>query len=601
MAAFGITNPIMWYAFLSAIPLIILYLIRPRPREMAIPSLMFFMQASGAERRRAFLRTFIRDVLFLMQLLTLLLLSSVLLGPFAWVNADVISDNIALVIDVSASSQVHELATTRFDLAIAAAKDLIGAKNTIILVRGSPEILVKNENRGAALDALKLVKPTDERSKIGDAILLAGEVLGNEGKLFVISDFKNTEGADPVIAANALRSRGIGVEFVDISGVSKKNNFGIIGLTVEDQSTSVFVKNYNEKDSAVNLKIGNLNKQLMIPSNGIETFAFKTPGGVTKLEIIDKDDFAVDNVAFVSAPEGKKIKVLLITNSDSVFLRSALSSAPYVDLQVAEPPVIPEGDYDVYVVDSVDPNEIITGTFSEIETKVKNGAGLIINAQNNMKDISYKTLLPVEINGNREKAVLVVDQLNQFTRDVEFGKVNNYIETTSKAGTISIVSAEKSPIIAFNQLGSGSVLYYGILAEASDFKLSPYYPIFWANVLKFLTHQEDIATLNARTGDSFILEAGEKVKTPDGKIISDAFTFDKIGVYAIGKRNIAANLISDKESDINLNNAEKAPIKEITIQKSTEKVPKNIEVEILVFIAILLFLEVVYIKYRGDL
>ncbi len=601
MASFGITNTIMWYAFLSVVPLIILYLIRPRPREMAIPSLMFFMQASGAERRRAFLRNFIRDVLFLIQLLALLLLSSILLGPFVWVNADVISDNIALVIDISASSQVRELATTRFDLAISAAMDLIGSKNTIILIRGAPEILLKNENRGTAADMLNLIKPTDERSKIGDAILLAGEILGNEGKLFVISDFKNTEGTDPVIAANALRSRGIGVEFVDVSGVNKKKNFGIVGLTVEDQSTSVFVKNYNEKDSAINLKIGNLNKNLLIPGGGIETVAFKTPGGITKIEIVETDDFDTDNVAFVSAPKEEKIRVLLITNSDSVFLRSALSSAPYVDLQVAEPPVIPEGDYDAYVVDSIDPEEIITGTFSEIESKVKMGAGLIINAQRDIKEISYKSLLPVDVKGSKEKAVLVVDQINQFTRDVEFGKVNNYIETAAKPGTVSVVSAEASPIIAFNQLGSGSVLYYGILDDASDFKLSPYYPIFWANVLKFLTHQEDIALLNARTGDSFILDEGEKVKTPDGEIISGVFIFDKIGVYSIGNRNIAANLISERESDVNLKGIEKEHVREITIQKSTERIPKNIEVEILVLIVILLFLEMVYVKYRGDL
>ncbi len=568
---------------------------------MAIPSLMFFMQSSGADRRRAFLRTFIRDVLFLIQLLTLLLLSSVLLGPFTWVNANVISDNVAFVIDVSASSQVKELATTRFDLAISEAKNLIGSKNTIVLARGSAEILVKNENRGATLDALKTVKPTDERSRIGDAILLAGEILGNEGKLFVISDFKNTEGADPIIAVNALKSRGIAVEFVDLSGINRKKNFGIIDLSVEDQSTSIFVKNYEEKDSAINLKIGGLNKQLIVPANGVETFAFKTPGGITKVEILEKDDFDVDNIAYISAPEEKKIKVLLITNTDSVFLRAALGSADYVDLSVAELPIIPDGDFDVYVVDNVDPSEIITGTFTEIEEKVKAGASLIINAQNDIKEISYKNLLPVEIKSDKEKAVLTVNQINQFTRDVEFGKVNNYFETLPKSGTVTIVSAENSPIIAFNQLGAGSVFYYGILDGASDFKLSPYYPIFWINVLKFLTHQEDIATLNVKTGGSLILGENEKIKTPDGEIVTGAFVFDKIGVYSISGKNIAANLLSDKESEINLKSEEKEPIKQVTIEQNTEKVPKNIEVELLVLIGILLFLEIVYVKTRGEL
>ncbi|MDP4012736.1 MAG: BatA and WFA domain-containing protein [Candidatus Nanoarchaeia archaeon] len=601
MASFGITNPLGWYAFLSLIPLVILYLIRPRPKEMSIPSLMFFMQTTGADKRKSFLRNFIKDPLFLLQLLLLSLLSLFLLGPYTWVSADVISDNVAIVIDVSASSQVKELGNTRFDLAMSEAERLLGSKNTIVLARSAPEILLKDGNKGEAQDRLRMLKVSDERSKIGESILLAGEVLGNKGKVFVLSDFKNTEGADPVIAANALRSRGLSVEFIDLSGTSKKNNVGIIDLDVEDESTTVFVKNFDQKDKTINLKIEGTTKQIYIQSESVEPFSFKTPNGITKLEILEKDDFLVDNVAYVSAPEDRTIKVLLITNSESVFLKSALTSASYVTLEIAEPPIIPSGDYDVYVVDNVDPNSIITGTFSEIEQKVSAGANLIINAQPNMGRISYQNLLPVKILSERGKAVLNVEQATMFTRDVEFGRVDKYFGAESKDEAITVISAEGAPVISFSRLGSGNVLYYGIMDEGGDFKLSPYYPIYWINSLKFLTNQDDISLLNVRTGDSLILEENQNIRTPEGIIDSGAFVFDQIGVYTIGNRKIAANLISEKESNINLGGEEKKNVQEIKIEKGKENVPKNLEMELLTIIAVLLFLEILYIKTRGDL
>src|SRR3989338_4129126 len=136
MAFFGFTNPIGWIAFASLIPLIILYLIRPKPKEMEIPSLMFFIKASSTSKERSFFRRFVKDWLFLLQLLILILLSLSIVSPFLTVKKDVASSNVVLVIDASASSQVKD-SGTRFKRAIENADEYLGKKTSIIIAKGN--------------------------------------------------------------------------------------------------------------------------------------------------------------------------------------------------------------------------------------------------------------------------------------------------------------------------------------------------------------------------------------------------------------------------------------------------------------------------------
>ena len=78
MVAFNPTdfflNPPGLYALLSLIPLILLYLVKPKPQEKKIPSLMFFLKDIGRENSLAFFRRLNQDWLFLLQLLVLILL-----------------------------------------------------------------------------------------------------------------------------------------------------------------------------------------------------------------------------------------------------------------------------------------------------------------------------------------------------------------------------------------------------------------------------------------------------------------------------------------------------------------------------------------------
>src|SRR3989344_1204070 len=106
--AFELGNVIGFLGFLSLIPLIILYLIRPRPTNLKVPSLMFFFSKEKSTTAESILRHFHEDLLFYLQLLVLTLLALSLAQPLLTVKRDAVSSNIVFVLDASASSQVVE-------------------------------------------------------------------------------------------------------------------------------------------------------------------------------------------------------------------------------------------------------------------------------------------------------------------------------------------------------------------------------------------------------------------------------------------------------------------------------------------------------------
>jgi hypothetical protein len=87
---------------LSVIPLIIIYLIRPRPKEMLFSSTIFLRE--GEAERSAVLSRLIKDPLFWVQLLVLCSLSIAAAGPYT-VSLQPSQSHLVVVLDISASMQ----------------------------------------------------------------------------------------------------------------------------------------------------------------------------------------------------------------------------------------------------------------------------------------------------------------------------------------------------------------------------------------------------------------------------------------------------------------------------------------------------------------
>jgi len=587
-------------ALISLIPLILLYLIRPKPQTIEIPSLMFFIKSSGRNKLSSFFKKFIRDWLFLIQLLILLLLALSIAQPFTNYQHDITAQNTVIVLDASASMQTMEGKYSRFDKAKDKAKSMLGAKNTIILAKEIPSIVVKEATSSEAAKYLNKAYPTESTSRIGDSIILAGEALGKEGAVIVLSDFINTGGQDPNIAKSILESKGLVVNFVNVAE-KKASNIGIIDLEADREEATVYVKNFDDVARIATLKVGDVQKELNLGAKSSETFTFKTPNGITQMLLIAEDDFKIDNLAYLSTPEREKTKAALVTNNASVFLKNALEASGDVQVTVTKPPVIPVEGYDVYILHNIDMNEILPGTFDALYHAVENGASLVVHVQSNSDKINYKKLLPLKITGKGDGGFVSVEQLNKFTKNIDFGSMLSHFKTTGqKSGFTTIVSMGNDTIISLGKAGSGKIVYYGILENTADFKYSPSYPIFWTEMLRYLTGQLDLKNMNYFTKDMLLLEGEQKIKTPIKTVKQATIMLENTGIYELEDRKIASNLLDEKESEINA--------KTIIGAKSTEfelkpvKETRKLELEPLLILAagFIILLELMYIKMRGD-
>ncbi|MBI3034645.1 VWA domain-containing protein [Candidatus Woesearchaeota archaeon] len=579
-------NQLGWYAFISLLVLAILYLMRPKPLERMIPSLMFFLQEKGFSKKTSFFRNFLASLLFLIQLIALALLAFSLTSPFTSLFGDQAIDNTVIVLDASASMQ----AGNRFSQAVDMARGKLNGRVYIILAENAPLLALEGGSRDEALKVLSSARPKDTGTNLGDAMLLAGDVLnGKNGKVVVISDFLSNDGPDPIVAKRVLASKSIPVEFKDVGG--RASNAGIVDIFLGKFTSKAVVKNYDDAERQVTLGIISSSGTNYIIRNvlpkSVETFDFSTPEGATELRIKENDDFDVDNHAYISSPNGKKIRVLLVTNSDRSSLKTALQASRDIELSIAEPPVINDLNYDLIVVNSVSPGLILPDFYREALKKVRNGTALVITAQENID--SGNTLLPVKLGSQLNNTKVGVSILNGFTTDIDFGTAFRFYNATPNEGSTVIAEAGKSAMLVLKDEGRGRIVYYGIIDDYSDFKASISYPIFWSKLINFLTQTDDLKEYNFRTGRVLTDSSG-----------STAY-LDRSGFYTVGGRKVSASLLNEKESDVGAGNVKLFDEeRRMSVQGMVDKKDVSIEQYLIIAGLAVIFLELLYIKWRGD-
>ncbi len=585
-----IANTLGLFAFLALIPLIIIYLRRPKPLEKVIPSLMFFMKGQKHAAEDSFFKKILRNLLFIIQILVICLIALSIASPYLITSEKATSENTVIIIDTSASSQALINGKTRFEKSVEIAKDYFQGRISIISASDIPETFLEDGTKNQATTIIDAIRPKDTPTNIEGALYEAESILeGRKGRIVVISDFLVDDANEILKSKRIISSKGIEVEFV--STWTSAENVGIVNLDISKYRVIADVKNFNDKEveitaAVIKDDIAIERKSKKISAKSTEKFDFETLTGISQISINSDDDFILDNTVYISAPEKKQINVLLITNSKESYLMKALESFKEVNLQVEEPPIVRGVELnDVIIVGEIDIKLILPGTFEEIAREVGNGKNLIITAQEGIDEMGISWLLPVEINekGNNTKAcaILLNDFTSQFDNERCFTTARRYFKSTIKENSISLIEADdSSPLFAITNRGEGNILYYGILDKESDFKTQTSYPIFWNDVLNHLAGIGDIRDYN------FNIEQKPEIK--------------KTGIYETENKKIAVNLINEIESDvgrqtISFENSEFVP------GTSHEEAVLNLNIYFITAALLLMLFEILYIKSRGDL
>src|SRR3989338_1983105 len=616
-------NPAGLFALLAVIPLILLYMRRPRPKERTIPSLMFFMKDAGVTRFSTLFRQIVKNLIFLLQFGAILAAAFAVASPFFESENAALATHTVIVIDSSASmgALIKGAGDTRVDKAVDMAAGQLQGGISIVLAENIPVVVLEKGTAGEARKVLSALRPRATDTHLGDAITAAGELIGDKAaksRVVVVSDFQANQGTDVIVAKRALSARGIVIDLVSVLGpdksaVSGLSNVGFVGLEINKYQTTAFVRNYDDAQKAVDVKVAGgksvlAEKQMVIEPRSVEPVVFDTLNGKVELAIMQDDDLAVDNRLYISSP-ARRIRALLITNSDSSYVMAALKSLLTVDVELAFPPVIKGFDYDVIIIHNVSRELMLPGFYMEINRVVSNGTGLVVMAQDGFGEVASQLGMPLRIGGQGNLSRADVKVVNRLTNGIDFGVVTDYvIASTSVAegaerGMAVLVSADDgSTLLSVYSHGNGFAAYYGFLDDKATFKSSYIYPVFWDNLLEFLTGTEDIAGFNFETGRIDVV-GEQEVATPSGSVTTSSVFFDEAGFYSFGGKTIAANLLSSEESDIRSETAFEVAAEDALLVTSVaqEKGEVALDGKLIAGAILLVLAELLLIKIRGDL
>ncbi|MFH1400902.1 MAG: BatA and WFA domain-containing protein [Nanoarchaeota archaeon] len=595
-------NPGGLIAILILVPFVLLYLIRPKPQKKVIPSLMFLMKDKGQSILKSFFRNFIKDILFFLQLLIFLALIAAIAQPFLKVPEISVDKDTVIVLDASAS--MH--AQSRWDDAVAIAKDSLSSRNTIVLAGKIPETIIIQESKAKTKQLLSTTQPRDTETNLYDAILASAQYLDETGRIFIISDFADDSQYETAI--RTVESLGYDVYLRNVGSPAK--NVGIIDLDIKETRTVVTVKNYDDEEANVRLSVNDrLLDTKRIPARGAELFTIETPSSVSKVDIDVPDDFPLDNEVHISAPDDHIVSILIITNDELITRKTFVvaldainsNSTTKLRYEINNPPQVPMIDHDIIIFNDVDADLIIPGTIKATIDRVKEGGAAIVMAQDQLFGIGWNDLLPMKfITEDTEGVVFPHPASFSLTESVNFGTVGKYMIVEPTKTVTPIATVGNSPIIALHQLGKGSVIYYGIDDKNADFPKEPYYPIFWKRAIDLLSGRPEINNLNFKTGRTVALTKEQNVKTPIETIKTSAILVNHQGIYTTEDRNIVANLLSESESDITPRPG--AETKErITGESVVNYEQMDIASYLILAALILLFVELLALKIRGDI
>ncbi|HDN65163.1 MAG TPA: VWA domain-containing protein [Methanosarcinales archaeon] len=608
-------NPLALLGFLSLIPIVILYLIKPKPRDIKIPSLMFILDAERKEHRyETMLRKIIRDPLMLMQLLFLILLTLAMAAPFYTANETVRADHTVIIIDASASMQAEN--PSRFDRAKDAAEKFVSGRTSIIMAKNIPVVVLQRGGRSGAKDTLNRLAPAATTASIGDAILLATNMIEDEkGAIVVISDFSNTD-SDSIAAAKMLANAdGIDVTYKQVGNDAE--NIGITYGKLERKGNSYEyicnIKNYMDDKKTVPIEIFRNGKKTLtdsvtVPAYSSELFALTdVKPGATEVSIKQKDSLEVDNRAYIAIPAVDKRKILVVSETKNPPAKIALNSLPDTECSIAKPPVLPSfDDYDLVVIGNITKTSLLPGTFEDLASFVQSGGSLVILASSDLGEIETEGLLPVQISEKAGAAAPETSMPTEFTKDIAFEDVSvitHLISEPADGAIVTVITDDDSPMLAYQKHGSGTVFYSGFGEGDStwnDFHTRVDYPIFWRQIVDWMSGVHGIEEYNVRTGRMMSLGEVQKVTTPSGKVETDNLLFDEVGGYQVRDDDIAANLYDALESDLSIH-----PMSEEVRTLTPDLVKADVEKELWTYLIILVMFiagfELYYLRARGEL
>jgi hypothetical protein len=545
-------NPLGLLGLLALIPLAIFYLVKPKPEQKVMPSMRFFHEEDGSSQLRSALRTILRNLTLLLQILIVLGFAAALAQPFTTVLEQ--PENSVIILDRSASMQ------NDFNEAKKFVKSRLGEKNTLIVADSDVEVKAEKAPPARIKEILKRVEPADTETDVASAIDTAR---GYRGRLVIASNLDQTSDSRDI--SQLLTSQS--TRPVDVLETSETNKWGITGLEIGDNSTEVEITSFMEGKSTLEVKKDREVREISLQADETIRISFQNQKGRNRINL-PEDGLEVDNTAYYVIPETKGRKIRYLGPENRYFSKAIdLASGLAVSGDSAD-------DTDIYILGG----ETEKGELENIASEVEEGASAVV-----LKD--SRGLRDVFGFDTSYEAKNFSVRLN-YPQRIDVGRTE-VLDRGLESGT-SLSKPDHA--VKIHDYGEGKILAYNL--DESEFRYSFLYPVFWKSALMRVSDVPTSEELNLETGET--LTAGT-LETPSGQSYSDEAEVNETGFYSSGETVYASNLLSEDESSQDGENYDTPNQRKL--QKSSQSV-QSLAVMLLV---VLISTELTYLWYRGDI
>jgi len=589
-------SPLGLAALAVAVPLVLLYLIRPDPSRVELPTFRFLTEEERQQSTTPLLEQLSRSLLLLLQLLIILLIAVSLATPYVPVSEREAVTETVLVVDTSASMATAADGETRFDRALSEADAEVTQRTSVVTTVGRGTVALRRGSPSDARETLGGLRVSDAPGDLRSAIAQAGTIVGEDARVVVLSDFAGEGWTDAVAT---LRARGISVDLrqFDRGG---ETNVGFVDRRFSGAEVTLSVKNFGDSPVTRTVSLGDSQREVDLGAGDVATVTVPVPAGTSRAQLSPGDSFATDDTAYLAAPSDPTVDVLVVTNDRNRFLTTAFEVNDQVDLTVETPPGAIEGEFDVVVYSNVEPDSLLPGNVETGRDVLADGGGVAIQAQESFPE-EYGDLLLLEPAGLSQAATIQQTAETDLTRGISFQAPDEYVAGTLRSGEVLVALRDGTPLIATASRGEGRVLYYGYIEESSSFKFNAQYPVFWKRAAFFLADRKPLTALNRETGDTLRFDA-ETIEGPAGQLSGSRTELADAGIYATGTRRRSASLLSERESDVDVD-----PIDDrgdevgAVVTEEERTVPRPLTEFVVVGALLFVVAELGYLRRRGDL
>lgn len=498
-------HPVGLAALLGLIPLIIFYLVRPKPEREVMPSMTFFSEEKQKGRIRNALQKLKRNKLLILHIFFILLAAAAIANPLVR-GLETDGDSV-IILDTSASMNDNQRQAKNF------AYKHLGSQNTVIAVGEESRIVARDASTEAARQAIREQENTVSSTDLISALQLASNY---PGKIVLASDNAHNAAGDLRTTLEDISSS----RNIKVMDLNHENSHAFTDIKFKDGKTLVTVQNFINRNRT--LEITNEGpdsvKEVNVPALSTKTVEYDLEPGKHQL-VLPPDELAIDNNMHISMPKDESIEVRVLGGESSYF-KTAINLINETEYSNTDS----IGDADVYFVSK--DFELSENNLNQLEQEVENDKAVIIEDRADLPGFA-----PVE---NRSRSSTRTVQVTAASITTSFS--SSVTDYSVKGNSLS--TPEEALVLSEDS----RVLLYNVDDETFGQKIT--YPIFWKNILLRMSDTKTAKELNIETGRQMNFE--HKV-THKGKTISGTHTVQDTGYYS-GQQIFAVNLLNPEES-----------------------------------------------------